>query len=200
MHANLQSSQQNVLENYLSVLLGNGLLGDADTPVDYVNAVDFWSVPVEEPMAAGSNDIHVLPFTVVGLALALEKASVAAVLPWPAAGLAAAEHDHADEILGTLHSGGCITWVLDTAKLVVPANHPGRPNLLARRQYRVIVLLKDSPFALACDAVDEEIIVDRVAVQWRSDASQYGWMKASMPAFGYALLDPEVAAQFRPTT
>lgn len=200
MHASLQGSQQNVLENYLSVLLGDGLLSDADMPVDEVSAVDFWSVAVEDPIAAGSNDIHILPFNVVGLPLALEKAAVAAVLPWPTNGLVAAKHGYADEILGTLHSGGRIAWVLDTAKLVVPVDHPGRPNLLARRKYRAIVLLKDSPFALACDAVDEEIIVDQAAVQWRSDATQYGWMKASMPAFGYALLDPEVAAQFRPTT
>lgn len=200
MHASTQGSQQHVLENYLSVLLGDGLLSDADTSADCGNAVDFWSVAAAAPVAVGSDDVHILPFNVVGLALAMEKASVAAVLPWPATGLVAPSHGCVDEILGALHLCGRTTWVLDTAKLVVPAGHPGRPNLLARRRYSVIVLLKDSAFALACDAVDEEIIVDRAAVQWRSDASQYGWMKASMPAFGYALLDPEVAAQFRPTT
>jgi len=198
MHASMQGSQQYVLENYLSVLLGDGLLSDADSAAEDVIEAELFLA--DESIGADSDNIHILPFNVVGLALALEKAAVAAVFPWPANGLATAKHGHADEILGTLNLAGRITWVLDTVKVIVPADYPGRPNLLARRQYRAIVLLKDAPFALACDEVDEEIIVNQVAVQWRLDTSQHGWMKASMPAFGYALLDPKVALQFRPTT
>lgn len=200
MHANLPVSQQEVLENYLSVLFEGDLLSSVAVLTHDVETSDAALVAAEEPVTVASNEIHLMPFDVVGLALALEKAAVAAVLPWPAQGLVAAKADDADEILGTLNIGGRTTWVLDTAKLVVPTDHPGRPNLLARRRYRTLVLLNDAPVALACDAVDETIIVDEAAVQWRTNANQYGWMKASVPAVGVALLDPKVAAQFRPTT
>lgn len=200
MHASSQSAQQSVLENYLSVLLGDGVLSDADTAVHCGDDSGPEAELADEPATVSSNDIHILPFTVVGLALALEKAAVVAVLPWPTHGLGAPKASDADEVLGTLQFGERTTWVLDTAKLVVPADHPGRPNLLARRRYKLILLLKDSPVALACDAVDEDIIVDQSAVQWRSDVRQYGWMKASLPVFGCALIDPTIAAQFCPTT
>jgi hypothetical protein len=132
--------------------------------------------------------LHLQPFTVVGLKLAIDRTMVEAVLPFPA------ETDgEPDELRGTLGSitfeGRCCA-VLDTAAAVVPANHPRRAAMLARRRYHHLLVIRGVAVALACETLDEDILLPRASVRWKGEAGGYPWLAGTLPAFGYALLDP----------
>lgn len=138
---------------------------------------------------APSRYLHIQPMAVAGLKLALERALVAEVaqLPEP---LAHEPSTHGEPWLATLDREGREVKVLDTAALVLPVDHPQRASMLSRCRYTHLIYLKDLPVALAVESTDEEVVLPAGEVRWRSERGSYPWLAATLPAFGYALLDP----------
>lgn len=139
--------------------------------------------------AASSRYVHLQPMAVAGLKLALERPLVAAVAQVPEQ-LLHAQRAAGGPWLATLDWGGRPVKVLDTAALVLPADHPQRVAMLARCRYTQLIYLKDLPVALAVESADEEVVLPASEVRWRSERGAYPWLAATLPALGYALLDP----------
>lgn len=136
-----------------------------------------------------SSFIPIQPLGVAGLKLALDRRLVAEMTALPAS-VMALQRGGSNIWLTTLEHDGRIIHVLDTAALVVPAAHPQRAALLARCRYSCLVFLTELPVALAVEHTDEEIALPLDQVRWRSDRGAYPWLAATLPSFGYALVDP----------
>lgn len=207
-------NQERVVQGYLDVLLSGaepaplrqsvgessrtptGLLGkeSADSAVIAAGsvgtresaAIRFEALKTENGC---SPYIPIQPLGVAGLKLALDRRLVAEITKLPEA-IGGLSRANGDIWLTTLEQDGRHIHVLDTAALVVPATHAQREAMLARCRYTHLVFLTELPVALAVENTDEEIVLPLNQVRWRNDRGAYPWLAATLPSFGYALIDP----------
>lgn len=207
-------NQEGVLQGYLDVLLvGAWEVQPEAPPTEPMRPALEWRAPKADRIAftpaptgapctaladrkshedasrARSAFLHIQPLGVAGLRLALERPRIAYVGEIPTE-LRRVQRSAGQIWLATLTRDGHEVKVLDTAALVVPANHPRREAMLARCCYTQLIYLKDLPVALAVENADEEVVLPLEQVHWRGERGAYPWLAATLPSFGYALVDP----------
>jgi purine-binding chemotaxis protein CheW len=95
-------------------------------------------------------------------------------------------------IHGALYHRKRFVRVVDTAELVLPANH--RPPLEERRQGKLLIV-GDGSWALACQEVGEVFRLTPDQVQWRSAYGRRRWLAGTVSERLCALLDTDEFAQ-----
>lgn len=156
-----------------------------------VNVVQASVAAVVNPVAEDNNTderfLFVRPITVVGLKLAITMESITDVLS--AESVEIHRVSHKNGVYATLHYRHRDIPVLDTAALVIPANHPRRAGMLARKNYQYILVLDDGRFAVAVDAMDEQVYLPTDTLRRSETATQYSWLAGTWSDYGYALVD-----------
>lgn len=133
--------------------------------------------------------LFVRPITVVGLKLAISMESITEVLSIDARELHKVTHK--DGVYATLHYRQRDIPVLDTAAVVIPMNHPRRAAMLARKNYQHVLVLDEGRFAIAVDAMDEQVYLPAGSMRWRDATTQHNWLAGTWVDYGYALVDTD---------
>lgn len=131
--------------------------------------------------------IHAQPISVVGLKLAVPKAAVREIRPFPVGGV---EYTSASLWRDGIYPDAPTLRVIDTARVVVPRNHPRYEEFVSHTAYRHVLVLNGGQWGLACDGIDEDIIFPGETLCWRDASGQeHPWLAATVRDFGYALMD-----------
>ncbi len=150
---------------------------------------------IEEPPAWSRHPFQALLFKVAGLTLAVPLVDLNGVVEWRADAVTAMP-GHADFYLGLLPHLGKNVALIDTARLVLPADR--LPDLAGDDPYaRIsrIVLIQDGYYGLACDAVADVITLQPQDVRWRTSRTQRRWLAGTVVAQMCALIDASAFAQ-----
>lgn len=135
-----------------------------------------------------------LLFKVDGLSLAVPLVHLNGVLPWPEQ--ITPMPGHRDFFLGLHPHQGNNVKVVDTARVVLPADRRGPEE---EGRYSNIVLIDEGRWGLACAAVDEMITIDPARVKWRSVEGKRPWLAGTVIDQMCALLDVDAFAQMLAT-
>ena len=131
-------------------------------------------------------------FKVAGLNLAVPLEALGGVVEWPEK--LTEMPGHADFFLGLLTHLDATVPVVDTARLVFPADRlPADDDPLAR--VRRIVLIGGGRWGLACDAVEEVITLRHDQVRWRSERTRRRWLLGTVIDHMCALIDTDAFAE-----
>lgn len=152
-----------------------------DTQLEKSEIVEAFDIPAE-PFQA-------LLFKVAGLSLAVRLIELNGVVEWDETKITEMP-GHSNFYLGLLQYLGKSIPIIDTAKLVFPADK--LVSLSADKPYervKRIVLIDDSKWGLACDEIDEVIELASEAVKWRQDRSKRKWMAGTVIEHMCALID-----------
>ncbi len=133
---------------------------------------------------------QILLFEVAGLKLAVPLIELSAVIEWT--DNVTEMPGHADFYMGILQHLEHKVAVIDTARMVMPAN---KLQELAgddpRERVRHIVLIDDYRWGLACDKIGEVITLQPEEVRWRSDKTRRGWLAGTVINHMCALLNSD---------
>lgn len=144
---------------------------------------------IDEAFDIPAEPFQVLLFKVAGLSLAVRLIELNGVVEWDETKITEMP-GHSDFYLGLLQYLGNSIPIIDTAKLVFPADK--LVSLSADKPYervKRIVLIDDSKWGLACDEIDEVIELVTDAVKWRQDRSKRKWMAGTVIEHMCALID-----------
>ncbi len=131
-------------------------------------------------------------FKVAGLTLAVPLESLSGVVEWP--DKLTEMPGHADFFLGLLTHLDTTVPVVDTARLVFPADRlPPDDDPLAR--VTRIVLIGGGRWGLACDAVAEVVTLRHDQVRWRSERTRRRWLLGTVIDHMCALIDTDAFAE-----
>lgn len=139
--------------------------------------------------AWAEHEFQAMLFKVAGLTLAVPLVDLNGVIEWDEE-IITEMPGHADFYLGLMNHLGKNVPLVDTAKLVLP---PDKLKLLAgddplARLSRV-VLIHDNAYGLACDDVNEVIILKPEDVRWRTSRTQRRWLAGTVIEHMCALID-----------
>lgn len=144
--------------------------------------------------AWAEHEFQAMLFKVAGLTLAVPLVDLNGVIEWDEEKITEMP-GHADFYLGLMNHLGKNVPLVDTAKLVLP---PDKVQALAgddplARLTRV-VLIHDSTYGLACDDVNEVIILKPEDVRWRTSRTQRRWLAGTVIEHMCALIDARAFA------
>jgi purine-binding chemotaxis protein CheW len=131
--------------------------------------------------------VQIQPFTVVGLKLAIESERVHSILDW--SDEIESQPGAPDWYLGERLVGDKGVDLIDMARLVVPADYPGRAAIVARKRYQHIILLDDGNWGLACDTIDENVLLPREKLVQAAAGSTRPWLAGTFADYGYAVVN-----------
>lgn len=156
--------------------------------VEEVAAVEEQTTP-ESTLPAWTNEpFQALLFKVAGLTLAVPLVELNGVVEWTDE--VTEMPGHAEHYLGLLQHLGQSIPVIDTARMVLPAD---KLHTLAgdnpRDRVTRIVLIDDSRWGLACDEVEEVITLQPDDVRWRSENTRRPWLLGTVVEHMCALLN-----------
>ncbi len=162
-----------------------------ETDINAVTDVDVQrqEAGIDEAYDIPAEPFQVMLFKVAGLSLAVRLIELNGVVEWDESKITEMP-GHSDFYLGLLQYLGKSIPVIDTAKLVFPADK--LVALSADKPYervKRIVLIDDSKWGLACDEIDEVIELASEAVKWRQDRSKRKWMAGTVIEHMCALID-----------
>jgi len=137
-----------------------------------------------EPLA--SDEFQILLFDVSGVKFAVPLDNLNGILEW--SDEVTAMPNRSDWFLGILAERERQIKVIDTAIVVVPSKFRGQhdPNNLKK-----IILIGDSCWGLACDAVSEVVTLNRKDVRWRNETTKRPWLAGTVIEHMCALLDAD---------
>jgi len=102
----------------------------------------------------------------------------------------------ADFYMGILQHLNYRVAVIDTAKMVLPANKQAELiNDNARERVKHIVLIDDYSWGLACDKIGEVITLQPEEVRWRSAKTSRRWLAGTVIEHMCALLNSEAFSE-----
>ena len=133
---------------------------------------------------------QVLLFTVAGLKLAIPLVELSGVVEWT--DKVTEMPGHADFYMGILQHLEHKIPIIDTAKMVFPANK--QAELVAdkaRQRVKHIVLIGNHQWGLACDKIGEVITLESKGVRWRSADNSRTWLAGTVIEHMCALLNAE---------
>ena len=142
----------------------------------------------EKEARQNDNILDIVPFTVVGLNLALPADKVLTVLDWRDD--ISFSSNVNSVVLGTFSYNGKMVSLIDSAVLVVPKTHPQYDVMISRKNYRHILILNDERTAITCDSIHEHIELERENVQWRSVNTTHPWLAGTILDYEIALIAP----------
>ncbi|GEM_PF-2820733 len=121
------------------------------------------------------------PFRLGGLRFAVPEFQLHSLIPWPRE--LATHPDQPAWALGQLDVEGSKIWVVDTLNVILPPGKRSKPV------YRL--LLAGAGMALACDAAEDEIILNPDQVKWRQERTHRPWLLGMLATAPCALIDFE---------
>ena len=150
---------------------------------------------IDEPPAWSQHPFQALLFKVAGLTLAVPLVDLNGVVEWNADAVTEMP-GHAEFYLGLLPHLGKNVALIDTARLVLPADRladlaADNPHARISR----IVLIQDGRYGLACDTVADVITLQPQDVRWRTSRTQRRWLAGTVVAHMCALIDASAFAQ-----
>ncbi len=129
-----------------------------------------------------------LIFRVLGLKLAVPLARLNGILPW--------DEDltrmpgHAPHFLGLMKAHGETVQVVDTARIVMPADR--QPPAIGEQERPLpshVILVGQRRWGLACDGLSDTITLEPDEVHWRSRRGKRPWLAGTVIEQMCALLD-----------
>ena len=140
--------------------------------------------------AWASEPFQILLFEVAGLKLAVPLIELCGVIKWT--DKVTEMPGHADFYMGILQHLDHKVAVIDTARMILPAN---KLSQLAgdepRERVHHIVLIDDYSWGLACDKIGEVITLTPDDVKWRTSKTKRGWLAGTVIDHMCALLNSE---------
>lgn len=133
---------------------------------------------------------QVLLFKVAGLKLAVPLIELSGVIEWTDS--VTEMPGHADFYMGILRHLGYKIAIIDTARMVMPANK--LEQLVGddpRKRVKHIVLIDDYRWGLACDTIGEVITLKPNEVRWRTNKTTRSWLAGTVIEHMCALLNSE---------
>jgi len=119
-----------------------------------------------------------LMFSVTGLHLSVPLDKLNGVIPWNSDNIVPMP-GHSDNFLGLLRHLDQNVKVIDLARLVVPNN--GGPDIVpASERVKHILLIDDGRWGLACDSINEIMVLEANDVRWRTHAGKRAWLAGTI--------------------
>lgn len=131
--------------------------------------------------------IQALLFEVAGLTLALPLQAVKDVLA--DACVESVVAGQGANVVGTLTCDGISCTVIDTARLVLPAQRAAELAADAAQRTRCLVVIGDGRWALGCTSKGDVVEIDQASIMWRTAEGKRPWLAGMVPARQCALLD-----------
>jgi len=191
--SNVTEPQQVVME-YLDALLSEidpeiteqVQAPEIDTLRDAKEIVENSDVPVftEGAETLAEDEFQILLFDVSGVKFAVPLDKLNGILEW--SGDISPMPNSADWFVGILVEREQQIKIIDTAVVVVPSKF--RVEHVAENLQKII-LIGDSTWGLACNAVSEIITLKQSDVRWRKDSSKRPWLAGTVIEHMCALLD-----------
>lgn len=137
----------------------------------------------------GQSEFQVLLFKLAGLNMAIPLVELDGILDWsdeltPMPG-------RAPWYLGLLSNRGKTTPIIDLAQLVIPGNIRQQQAEKEELTLGRVILIGDSRWGLASNAVSEVITLQPDQVRWRSSRTRRKWLAGTVIEHMCALLDAE---------
>ena len=133
---------------------------------------------------------QILLFEVAGLKLAVPLIGLSGVIEWKDS--VTEMPGSADFYMGILQHLNYKIAVIDTAKMVLPANKLSQlANDDPRERVKHIVLIDDYRWGLACDKIGEVITLKPEEVRWRTSKTRRAWLAGTVIEHMCALLNSE---------
>ena len=157
-------------------------------------AISTEETPVEKPAWAESM-FQALLFKVAGLTLAVPLVELNGVVEWRTDAITQMP-GHVDFYLGLLPHLGKNVAIIDTARLVMPADR--LTSLVGDDPYKrltLVVLIDGGRYGLACDEVAQVITLQPTAVRWRTSRTQRRWLAGTVVEHMCALIDAPAFAK-----
>ena len=163
--------------------------------VEEVTAVTQVAEPVQQiagPPEWAESKFQCLLFEVGGLSLAVPLVKLNGVIPWTEN--VVETPNQTDWYLGVLMNHGNKVEVIDTAVMVLPAEH--RQEMAAEPAERLshILLVDDQRWGLACDSIGEVVWLSEDDVKWRSNKTKRPWLLGTAVEHMCAVMDTEAFA------
>jgi len=140
--------------------------------------------------ALAENEFQALLFEVAGVKLAVSLDKLNGILEWSSQ--VTQMPNSSEWFIGVLDERDRRIKVIDVATLVVPskfrANH-------SHEALKKIILIGDSCWGLACDAVSEVITLQKEDVKWRGVSSKRPWLAGTVKEHMCALIDVDEFAE-----
>ncbi len=133
---------------------------------------------------------QILLFEVAGIKLAVPLIELSSVIEWQDG--VTEMPGHADFYMGILQHLDYKIAVIDTARMILPANK--LEELIdddPRERVNHIVLIDDYMWGLACDKIGEVITLEPNDVRWRTSKSSRSWLAGTVIVHMCALLNSE---------
>jgi len=194
------SEPQQVVMEYLDALLSEiepeqsvveptvGTLRDAREIVENSD------VPVfsEGAISLDESNFQILLFDVSGVKFAVPLDKLNGILEWSED--ITPMPNRSDWFLGVLaeRERQVKVKVIDIAVLVVPSKFREQH---AKKNLQKIILIGDSHWGLACDAVSEVVTLRKSDVRWRNETSKRPWLAGTVIEHMCALLDADEFAE-----
>ncbi len=163
-----------------------------DTLREARDIVEKSDVPVftEGAESLNEDEFQILLFDVSGVKFAVPLDKLNGILEW--SDDVVPMPNRSDWFLGILAERERQIKVIDIAVLVVPSKF--RQHHMASNLQKII-LIGDSHWGLACDAVSEVITLRKNDVRWRSETSKRPWLAGTVIEHMCALLDADEFAE-----
>lgn len=148
---------------------------------------------VSGPPEWAESRFQCLLFEVGGLSLAVPLIKLNGVISWSEK--IVETPNQTDWYLGVLMHLGKKVEVIDTAVMVLPAEH--RKDMVVEPSERLshILLVDDQKWGLACDSIGEVVWLNKEDVKWRSNKTKRPWLLGTAIEHMCAVMDTEAFAE-----
>jgi len=87
--------------------------------------------------------------------------------------------------LGMVHTGEQNLQVIDTANFIMPE----REQNLAGKGFKYLIQLEKTPWAIACQSIDDTVRLEASEIKWRGDRGKRSWLAGTVIERMCALVD-----------
>lgn len=185
-------SQSAALDNFFQDMLADRSDTSTTEPItDASVAVEpepATAVPDEDRLPYLDEQIELVPLQVGGLWFALPRKFVHSILD---RGFDIDANGATPVILGEMEHDRRNYTLIDTARILLPAEHLQRLPGATDQRIRHLVLLADSQWALGCSAVDGPVLAARSALKLRPGGGKRPWLAGIWSERRWALLEPD---------
>lgn len=87
--------------------------------------------------------------------------------------------------LGMVHTDECNLQVIDTANFIMPE----RSRNLVDEGFKYLIQLEKTPWAIACQSIDDTVRLEASEIKWRGDRGKRAWLAGTVIEKMCALVD-----------
>lgn len=157
------------------------VIAEPELTVEQVEVVEIQQETAQEtiqevigPPEWAESRFQCLLFEVGGLSLAVPLVKLNAVIAWSEK--IVETPNQTDWYLGVLMNHGNKVEVIDTAVMVLPAEHRKEMPLEPSERLSHILLVDDQKWGLACDSIGEVVWLKKDDVKWRTNRTKRPWL------------------------